>query len=139
MDPQTFDRFARLMSTPRSRRTTWRTLLALALSGAALEAGGRVRAAPKSPPPKTCRDGDGSCRGDKCCGGECCPGRCFVEEISGNPFCCTESHDPPGAVCVNPNPEDKDHKLVCCPVGGPGQDRCACAGPTGIAGSYRRR
>jgi hypothetical protein len=134
MDPQTFDRLARLLSMPRSRRTTWHALLGLALSaGATLGVGGSVRSAPKGRPGETCEDGT-SCPGDTCCGRTCCPGRCFVEGETGAPFCCTE---PEFVICGNPRTRVRAERQVCCPAGG--TNPCICAGSGAIAGTYRRR
>jgi hypothetical protein len=120
MDSHTIDRLAVIMSMPRSRRTTWRMLLGLALgSGAATVAGGRVSAAPKGSTPKTCTEGDGSCRGDECCGGTCCPGRCFEDPQPPSEekrfYCCTE---PEHVICGNPTAANPDEQQVCCPKSG---------------------
>jgi hypothetical protein len=136
MDPHPFDRLARLASMPRSRRTAWRALLGLALSGGAMKAAGTAQGAPKSPRAETCPD-HSRCSGDACCGPTCCPGRCFVDELVqefDGEFCCTE---PDWVICGNPNAANPLEQHVCCPKGGP--DPCICAHSSGgLAGSYRR-
>ena len=132
LDPQTFDRVARLLSRPRSRRTTWQMLVGLALSGGVITP---AAASVRRTPLRTCKDGDGSCRGDECCGDKCCPGRCFVRP-DGTESCCVE---PDSVMCVNKDAADPTYKWVCCPTGEDGGDPCTCFGQGGISGSYRRR
>jgi hypothetical protein len=132
MDPQLFDRVARLLSRPRSRRTTWQVLLSLALSGgAALRADRGARSAPA----RAC-DREHPCP-EACCGTTCCPGRCFEHpdpQAAERFYCCME---PTHVICGNPKAANPDEQQVCCPKGG--RNPCACAEGGLIAGSYRRR
>jgi len=128
MDPQTFDRFARLLSMPRSRRTTWRALLGAALLGATT----RTAVAAATDP---CAAG----AEDYCVVGDarvCCPGRCFVKCGGGEEICCTK---PNWVMCGNSCcPYDPTARNPCehCPPGLSGGGD-ACVGV--ITGTYRRR
>ena len=133
MDHQIFDRLTRLVGTAASRRTTWRALLGLALTGgAALRADHPVRSAPARP----C-DREHPCS-EECCGTTCCPGRCFenpTPPTKGEQFyCCME---PTHVICGNPKAANENERQVCCPNAG--RNPCACARDGLIAGSYRRR
>jgi hypothetical protein len=84
------------------------------------------------PPPQNPEATARCCTPQECsCNGECCPGRCFWEGDPKAPtreFCCRK---PYGVMC-----EDPAGNVVCCPYGD--ENPCACAGNSGIAGSYRR-
>jgi hypothetical protein len=72
------------------------------------------------------------CKGGFCsCGGSCCEGQCFQTGAETNPtkvFCCT---GPKMVVCPSASGRETCCEGSC--------DSCDAPGPSGIAGSYRRR